>query len=172
MNFFQLNIGFINRFFPDILDLPRVNRIFLQQISFYLIGLMTMCLPLTSNYSILLVICLCFGLFDGCFISLLGPIAYDICGPFGAAQAIGFLLGLCSFGLTAGPPLAGEMYDSLGSYNIPFIIAGIPPLIGATLMFLIRIIKDEKNENNEKEEQPFQNAPQIAWEKGKESLRA
>lgn len=115
----------------------------------------------------LLVICLALGLFDGCFISLLGPIAYDICGPHGAAQAIGFLLGLCSFGLTAGPPLAGEIYDTQKSYTMPFIIAGIPPIIGATAMFLIRFVKDEKKlANEDKEQQPFNHLPQMAWDKG------
>lgn len=153
--------------FGMISDLPKVNRILLQQISFYFIGLMTMCLPLTGNYSMLLVICLALGLFDGCFISLLGPIAYDICGPHGAAQAIGFLLGLCSFGLTAGPPLAGEIYDTQKSYTMPFIIAGIPPIIGATAMFLIRCVKEEEKSSTEmKEQQPFNHLPQIAWDKG------
>ena len=33
--------------------------------------------------------------------------AFDICGPSGASQAIGFLLGLCSIPLTVGPPIAG-----------------------------------------------------------------
>lgn len=153
--------------FGLISDLPRVNRILLQQISFYFIGLMTICLPLTESYTLLLIICLALGLFDGCFISLLGPIAYDICGPHGAAQAIGFLLGLCSFGLTSGPPLAGQMYDRTNSYTLPFVIAGIPPIIGATVMFMTRCVKDEKKSRNEdKEQQPFQHVPQLAWNKG------
>lgn len=154
--------------FGLISDLPRFNRIFLQQISFFFIGMMTMCLPMAQNYAALLSICLILGLFDGCFISLLGPIAYDFCGPHGAAQAIGFLLGLCSFGLTAGPPLAGILYDSSQSYSLPFFVAGIPPIIGASIMFLIRFVKDEKPTLNEKkEEQPFQHMPQIAWDRGK-----
>lgn len=154
--------------FGFISDLPGVNRVFLQQISFYFIGLMTMCLPLTSKYFVLLGICLCLGLFDGCFITLLGPIAYDICGPHGAAQAIGFLLGMCSFGLTAGPPLAGQLYDSTGEYKWPFIIAGIPPIVGATLMFLIRFVKEERKVsiNNNVEDMPFNQKPQVGWDKG------
>lgn len=44
------------------------------------IGLMTMLLPATGSFPVLLGIALFMGLFDGCFISLLGPIAYDICG--------------------------------------------------------------------------------------------
>ena len=48
------------------------------------------------------------GIFDGCFISLLGPVAFDIVGPQGASQAIGCLLALCSFPLTFGPVIAGK----------------------------------------------------------------
>jgi MFS transporter, MCT family, solute carrier family 16 (monocarboxylic acid transporters), member 10 len=153
--------------FGWISDLPNINRILLQQISFFFIGLMTIFVPLTSNYNFLLVAVLALGLFDGCFISLLGPIAYDFCGHHGAAQAIGFLLGLCSFGLTVGPPVAGEIYDSTGSYTLPFILAGIPPIIGASLMFLIRFVGEDNVKNpEEKEAQPLQRIPKIAWTKG------
>lgn len=54
-------------------DLPKVNRIYLQQLSFLVIGVLTMLLPFsTGNYSYLIFITLGMGLFDGCFISLLG----------------------------------------------------------------------------------------------------
>lgn len=164
--------GFGRLIFGFISDLPGINRIFLQQISFYFIGIMTICLTLTNNYYVLLVMCCCLGLFDGCFITLLGPVAYEICGPHGAAQAIGFLLGLCSFGLTTGPPIAGKLFDSTGNYKLPFVLAGIPPIIGASLMFLIKFVKDEKkttNLNNNKEEIPFNHIPQVAWDKGEKS---
>lgn len=109
--------------FGFIADLPRINRIFLQQTSFVFIGLATMFLPLVNSYSLLLSITLLMGFFDGCFISLLGPIAFDICGSHGATQAIGFLLGLSSLPLTVGPPIAGTMYDHLNGYTVPFILA-------------------------------------------------
>lgn len=155
--------------FGWISDLPGINRILLQQISFYFIGLATILVPLTESYKVLLVIVLAMGLFDGCFITLLGPIAYDLCGPHGAAQAIGFLLGLCSFGLTAGPPIAGEIFDVQKSYTIPFVLAGIPPLIGASMMFLIRCVKDERIKPNANEVEALQNMnlPQVAWDSGK-----
>lgn len=128
--------------FGFIADFPGINRVLLQQMSFVLIGTMTMCLPATGSFPLLLVISLAMGLFDGCFISLLGPIAYDICGPRGATQAIGFLLGLCSIPLTIGPPIAGMLYDHTGSYTLPFVLAGIPPLFGASTMFFMRCVKD------------------------------
>ncbi|KOC69627.1 Monocarboxylate transporter 10 [Habropoda laboriosa] len=130
--------------FGYIADLPRVNRILLQQISFLSIGVLTMLLPVTPSFMVLLLISLAMGLFDGCFISLLGPIAFDICGREGATQAIGFLLGMCSIPLTVGPPIAGLLYDHTGSYDLPFFLAGIPPIVGALTMFLIKFVEDEE----------------------------
>ncbi|XP_072390634.1 monocarboxylate transporter 10 isoform X1 [Diabrotica undecimpunctata] len=125
--------------FGYIADLPNVNRIYMQQLSFFSIGLMTMLLPFTvGHYPWLVVITLAMGLFDGCFISLLGPIAFDLCGREGATQAIGFLLGLCSIPLTLGPYVAGLILDSQHSYTLPFVLAGIPPVIGSIVMFVIK----------------------------------
>ncbi|XP_026671288.1 monocarboxylate transporter 10 [Ceratina calcarata] len=130
--------------FGYIADLPRVNRVLLQQISFFSIGILTMLLPVTPSFLVLLIISLAMGLFDGCFISLLGPIAFDICGREGATQAIGFLLGMCSVPLTVGPPIAGLLYDQTGSYDMSFFLAGIPPIVGALTMFLIRFVKNDE----------------------------
>lgn len=128
--------------FGYIADLPRVNRILLQQVSFFSIGLLTLLLPTSSGYfGWLIAISLGMGLFDGCFISLLGPIAFDICGASGAAQAIGFLLGLCSIPLTIGPYVAGLMYDHYGDYDLALRLAGVPPIVAAFAMFAIRCVK-------------------------------
>lgn len=124
-------------------DLKWVNRIYLQQISFVVIGLLTMVIPFTASYNLFLAICSAIGVVDGCFISLLGPIAYDICGPRGATQAIGFLLGMCSIGLTAGPAIAGMLYDLTHSYTLPFVLAGFPPLIGAVMMCMMNFVNDD-----------------------------
>ncbi|CAL4133681.1 unnamed protein product, partial [Meganyctiphanes norvegica] len=122
-------------------DRPWVNRIFLQQVSFISIGCLTMLLVVANNFTIFIVIALLMGFFDGCFISLLGPIAFDIVGPSGASQAIGCLLAMCSIPLTAGPAIAGWLYDELDGYTIPFLCAGIPPIVGAIILTFMRCIK-------------------------------
>ncbi len=99
--------------FGKVADSPRVNRIFLQQLSFFVIGTCTMLLTAAPfmtgvEFPAMIVFALIMGIFDGCFITMFGPIAFDICGPKGAAQGIGFILGLCSLPLTLGPPIAGE----------------------------------------------------------------
>lgn len=99
--------------FGNIADAPGVNRIFLQQIAFLSIGTLTLLLTLTTNLYCLLAICVGLGIFDGCFIAVLGPIAFDLVGKAGAPQAIGFLLAFCSIPLTIGPPVAGKLFDIL-----------------------------------------------------------
>lgn len=133
--------------FGYVADLKGVNRIFLQQFSFVVMGILTMLIPMIPSFPLLLAVCLMMGVVDGCFISLLGPIAYDICGPRGATQAIGFLLGMCSIPLTVGPPIAGMLYDKTSSYHLSFVLAGIPALVGATMMCLMAFVPRVADEN-------------------------
>lgn len=112
----------------------RKHRIMIQQAAFLVMGVLTMLLNITNSYPVLIVFCIGLGLADGCFWVVEGPIAYDICGPSGAAQAIGFLKGLMGISFAAGPPIAGAIYDHTGNYLGAFIGAGIPPIISAIVM--------------------------------------
>lgn len=71
-----LTSGIGRLFFGYIADYKWVNRIFLQQISFVLMGLFTIAIPLVDSFALVLVIALGMGIVDGCFIAVLGPIAY------------------------------------------------------------------------------------------------
>ncbi|BES92831.1 Major Facilitator Superfamily [Nesidiocoris tenuis] len=124
--------------FGKIADNPNVDRIFLQQMAFVMIGGLTMLMTAANEFWVLELIALGMGLFDGCFISLLGPIAFDLCGQSGAGQAIGFLLGFCSLPLTIGPPVAGMLFDRNQSYTLPFLLAGVPPIVGGIVLSLVR----------------------------------
>ncbi|XP_017774176.1 PREDICTED: monocarboxylate transporter 10 isoform X2 [Nicrophorus vespilloides] len=128
--------------FGYISDLPKVNRILMQQASLLVIGGVSIALPSTKgSFPTLIFMTLLLGLFDGCFISMLGPIAFDLCGQKGATQAIGMLLGLCSIPLTLGPYIAGIMYDHTSSYDLAFRLAGIPPILGCCLLFFMRCLE-------------------------------
>ncbi|KAF4529034.1 hypothetical protein B566_EDAN017345 [Ephemera danica] len=120
-----------------------------MQFSFILIGILTMLLTVAPAWGYMIAIALGMGLFDGCFISLIGPIAFDLCGPTGGAQGIGFLLGLFSIPMTLGPPLAGMMYDSMQSYFWPFLLSGLPPIIGGLLLFLVRCVPTDPMDASE-----------------------
>ncbi len=72
------------------------------------LGIATACIPFANMFWLLIVLILIMGISDGCFICLLGPIAFDLLGPRGAAQGIGCMLGIASIPMTAGPPIAGK----------------------------------------------------------------
>ncbi|XP_066103864.1 monocarboxylate transporter 10 [Saccopteryx bilineata] len=123
---------------------PGVKKVYLQVISFFFIGVMSMMIPLCSVFGALIAVCLIMGLFDGCFISIMAPIAFELVGAQDVSQAIGFLLGLMSLPMTVGPPIAGLLRDRLGSYNVAFYLAGIPPLIGGAILCFIPWIHNKK----------------------------
>ncbi|CAB3226726.1 unnamed protein product [Arctia plantaginis] len=123
--------------FGCLADKPGIDRIFLQQISFYAIGTLTIILPFMNLFGLVVAISLGMGLFDGAFISLIGPIAFQLCGGAYAAQAIGCMLGLAATPLSVGPPIAAYLFEIHKSYTLPFALAGISPIVGATLMFAV-----------------------------------
>ncbi|XP_055471953.1 monocarboxylate transporter 10 isoform X1 [Psammomys obesus] len=123
---------------------PGVKKVYLQVFSFFFIGLMSIMIPLCSIFGALIAVCLIMGLFDGCFISIMAPIAFELVGPQDASQAIGFLLGFMSIPMTVGPPVAGLLRDKLGYYNMAFYLAGIPPFLGGLVLCLIPWIHSKK----------------------------
>lgn len=71
-----LTSGLGRLFFGYIADFKCVNRILLQQMSFVLMGLFTIAIPFVDSFNWVLAISLGMGVVDGCFISVLGPVAY------------------------------------------------------------------------------------------------
>ncbi|XP_068610134.1 monocarboxylate transporter 10 [Brachionichthys hirsutus] len=114
-----------------------VKKVYLQVASFFVIGLMSMMIPLCNIFGGLIAVCLLMGLFDGCFICIMAPIAFELVGPSDVSQAIGFMLGLMSVPITVGPPIAGFLRDRLGNYDVAFYLAGIPPIIGGAMLCLM-----------------------------------
>ncbi|NWY00591.1 MOT10 protein, partial [Nothoprocta ornata] len=117
--------------------IPGAKKVYLQVASFFFIGLMSMMIPLCHVFGALIAVCLFMGLFDGCFICIMAPIAFELVGAQDVSQAIGFLLGLMSVPMTVGPPIAGLLRDHLGTYDVAFYLAGVPPLIGGAILCFI-----------------------------------
>uniref|UniRef100_A0A8D0GIL7 Monocarboxylate transporter 10 n=1 Tax=Sphenodon punctatus TaxID=8508 RepID=A0A8D0GIL7_SPHPU len=120
------------------------RKVYLQVISFFLIGLMSMMIPLCYSFGSLIAVCLFMGLFDGCFICIMAPIAFQLVGAQDVSQAIGFLLGLMSVPMIVGPPIAGILRDYLGTYDVAFYLAGVPPIIGGIVLCFIPWVHEKK----------------------------
>ncbi|KAM9377613.1 monocarboxylate transporter 8 [Pholidichthys leucotaenia] len=127
--------------FGKIGDLiPGLKKIYMQVASFMALGLMSMMIPQCSVFAGLVVVCVFLGLCDGCFLTMMAPIAFELVGPMQASQAIGYLLGLMAVPMTAGPPLAGLLHGYFGDYTVAFSLAGVPPMVGAVVLFFVPLI--------------------------------
>uniref|UniRef100_UPI00398F10AE monocarboxylate transporter 8-like n=1 Tax=Pristiophorus japonicus TaxID=55135 RepID=UPI00398F10AE len=132
--------------------IPGSKKIYLQVASFWLLGLMSIMIPLCKIFEGVIVVCLFLGLCDGCFITIMAPIAFELVRPQEASQAIGYLLGLMAVPMTAGPPIAGILFDHFGNYRMAFYLAGIPPIIGGSVLFFVPIIHNRILERQKKED--------------------
>uniref|UniRef100_A0A8D0CB28 Monocarboxylate transporter 10 n=1 Tax=Salvator merianae TaxID=96440 RepID=A0A8D0CB28_SALMN len=130
--------------------IPGAKKVYLQVISFFFIGLMSMMIPLCYTFGGLIAVCLFMGLFDGCFISIMAPIAFELVGAQLVSQAIGFLLGFMSIPMIVGPPVAGLLRDHLGTYDVAFYLAGVPPLIGGAVLCFIPWVHEKTKKPKEK----------------------
>ncbi|XP_040903977.1 monocarboxylate transporter 8 [Toxotes jaculatrix] len=127
--------------FGKIGDLiPGVQKIYMQVVSFIALGLMSMMIPQCLVFEGLVVVCVFLGLCDGCFLTIMAPIAFELVGPMQASQAIGYLLGLMALPMTAGPPIAGLLHDYFGNYTVAFSLAGVPPMVGGVVLFFVPLI--------------------------------
>ncbi|XP_078268237.1 monocarboxylate transporter 8 [Rhinoraja longicauda] len=133
-------------------SIPGPKKIYLQVAAFWVMGIMSIMIPLCKIFKGLIVICIFLGLCDGCFITIMAPIAFELVGTQEASQAIGFLLGLMAIPMSAGPPIAGFIDDSLGSYHLAFYLAGIPPIVGGFVLFCVPTIHHRMLERQKKEE--------------------
>ncbi|XP_020501005.2 monocarboxylate transporter 8 [Labrus bergylta] len=120
--------------------IPGLKKIYMQVVSFMALGLMSMLIPQCTVFEGLVVVCVFLGLCDGCFLTMMAPIAFELVGPMQASQAIGYLLGLMALPMTAGPPIAGLLHDYFGNYTVAFSLAGVPPIVGGVVLFFVPLI--------------------------------
>ncbi|XP_067676408.1 uncharacterized protein [Haliotis asinina] len=123
--------------FGKIVQYGFLDRVHMHQLSMVITGAGTMLLPLITSFGGLAAYVIVIGLVDGCYVVLLPLLTCSLVGSDKAVLAWGFLIGTSSITFTLGPPVAGFMYDELGSYNVAFHVAGIPVLAGALILFLI-----------------------------------
>ncbi|XP_053368142.1 monocarboxylate transporter 10-like [Clarias gariepinus] len=132
--------------------IPGGYKVLMQAVSVMVLGVMTMLIPVCNVFGGLIAVCLLMGLCDGCFFSTMAPIAFELVGSEKASQALGFVLGMISVPMTVGPPIAGLLHDRLGSYELAFYLAGIPALIGGSVLCVVPGLEWRKRRNKRKNE--------------------
>lgn len=95
--------------FGKMADHPKVNRLYLYQISFLMIGISNTLCPVFTSYAGLVIYATVFGFFEGCYVLLAPVLTGDIVGRDKMAHGVGVLFALKSVPLTLGPPIAGKL---------------------------------------------------------------
>lgn len=118
----MMSIGstFGRLFFGKLCDHPRVNRLYVFQFAFLFIGVAHTLSTLTTSYIGFVSYMVVFGVFDGCFVVLLGVLCADIVGFDKVAAGMGIQFFFMAITCTAGPPLAGN-HNSLDNLSTHLI---------------------------------------------------
>ncbi|XP_052782558.1 monocarboxylate transporter 13-like isoform X1 [Mya arenaria] len=125
----------IGRFaYGAIAQHPRCNAFVLYGGSFILSGIFICLIPATTNYWVILIFALCFGLLSGCFGTLLVPILISLLGLHRFANGYGCLLIFMAAGQLIGAFLAGAMYDFTGTYTFAFVVGGALAIVSGFVM--------------------------------------
>ncbi|XP_061195728.1 uncharacterized protein LOC133203949 isoform X2 [Saccostrea echinata] len=123
--------------FGKIVGLGVLNRLHMHQLSMVVTGTAVMMLPMIRSFIGIIFYVVVVGLVDGCYVVLLPVLTVSLMAGENSVTAWGFLIGTSSVTFTLGPPVAGALFDALGSYNVAFHCAGIPVITGAIILFFI-----------------------------------
>ena len=99
------------------------------------LGLMFLLWWSTTEYWMLVVFALVFGVCNGGFVALLPTIVMDLFGQRAVAAIIGTLYTAAGVGSLAGPTLAGAAYDAFASYQVPQLAGAALSLAAAALVW-------------------------------------
>ncbi|XP_039274276.2 monocarboxylate transporter 10-like [Styela clava] len=128
--------GISRLLFGHIADSPKVNRLYMSQLSALVMGLTNIIFPSIPSEGGVLVYVLILGLVDGGIEILLPVMTLDLVGNENMTIAWGCLLAVISCS-ALGPPIAGAIRDIEGDYSGAFYFAGSPMILSTFTLFLI-----------------------------------
>lgn len=123
--------------FGKICELQCVNKLYVYQMSVFIIGVSTVICPITEGYAGLVTYSVVFGFFDGCFVGQVAVITGSIAGKSRLSQAVGNMFGVVAIPMILGPPVAGWLYESSGSYRQAFFVCGGVAIASSLLLFIV-----------------------------------
>ncbi|XP_048354346.1 monocarboxylate transporter 5 [Sphaerodactylus townsendi] len=91
--------------------------------------------PLATTFPVLMTYAVVFAIFSGGYLALLLPVLVDLVGAPSFHSALGLSSFIAGFGVIAGPPIAGWLYDYTQTYACSFILAGICFLVSPISLF-------------------------------------
>ena len=121
-----------------------MNRIYIVQVAFLVVGLSNFVVPMTELYVVLAGNASIFGFFGACYLVLNPVIVCDILGPDKVSYGLGLIFFVIAIPRTVGPLIAGWIFEGLQSYNIAFYTLGATTCVSSILIFFLTILMRRK----------------------------
>ncbi|XP_066272168.1 monocarboxylate transporter 13-like [Branchiostoma lanceolatum] len=115
----RLSSGLIMSFRPSPL-----KRLWLAVIAALCLGVTSLVFTLSKTYTLMLVMCVLFGLFSGLFVPTIVTVIPDFVEIAKFPQALGTMLLFNGVMQLIGSPVVGWLFDVTGSYNVSFLLCG------------------------------------------------
>ncbi|KAF5300320.1 hypothetical protein FQA39_LY11177 [Lamprigera yunnana] len=129
-------------------DNPKINRLWVYNVCLAICGIATAFSALCLDFYSLAVYGTVFGFTIGAYVGLTSVILVDLLGLDKLTNAFGLLLLFQGIASLIGPPIAGELYDSLGSYDPGFYVAGFAIAGSGIILFAIPYIQRWQSRKN------------------------
>ncbi|XP_022781341.1 monocarboxylate transporter 12-like [Stylophora pistillata] len=127
-------------------DCKFVDQRCVYQGCLFVLGFSTLLCPLANTFPTLLVYFIMFGLFDGGQSTVANVLVLTSVQEGQKARAFGLWLFCLSVIMACGPPLAGYIADSTGSYAPAFYLAGSSIVTGASAFFVMYFLRSNAEE--------------------------
>ena len=131
--------------FGRISDVQRLNRVYIAQVAFLVVGLSNFVFPMTESYVVSAGDAFIFGFFGASYLVLNPVIVYDILGPDKVSSGLGLIFFAMAISGTVGPLIAGWIFDWLQSYAIAFYTLGATTCVSSILIIFVTILMRRKS---------------------------
>ena len=145
LTFVTVGSGLGQLTFGRISDVQRLNRVYIAQVAFLVVGLSNFVVPMTESYVVLAGNAFIFGFFGACYPVLNPVIVYDILGPDKVSSGLGLLFFVIAIPRTVGPLIAGWIFDWLQSYAIAFYTLGATTCVSSILIIFVTFLMRRKS---------------------------
>ncbi|CAG5118604.1 unnamed protein product, partial [Candidula unifasciata] len=122
-----------------VADLHIVDSLVITYVAVAIMGIATGLVPFCNTYPLLATVAAIFGLGMAAFIALSSIVICDRMGVEKLTNAFGLLTLVRGTAAILGPPLAGFMFDTSGSYDMSFFMGGLMLLAGSGCLVLLHL---------------------------------
>jgi len=123
------------------------NRLWLYNISVTTCGVVTILSFLCTDLTSLIIYAALFGFTLSTYVCLTSVLLVDLLGLDRLTNAFGLLLLFQGVATLVGPPIAGEIVDRTGNYDLSFIFAGVGLAISGLILFAIPILTKRQQQS-------------------------